>query len=304
MASKTAHRRRVRYLASLVLPLAVLTSWAFLGRADAAVGDVGVTPTRGELGTTVTVSGSACLPGLLINPSRAGVSVATLGVTLDVAVPPSGAWSVQFVVPAGALPGLHAIVATCTRDLVPLPYLPLTFTVTAPEPPAPPTTIEPAGATTTVTTTVPLTTTPAEGSGPPSAGPIASVPTDRPPTDRVSDLPIDEMTPPALVTTMPVAAEQTPTAPHIAPTPVADAVVSAGRVAREEGRRPLVFGALSPIGRGWMAILVTSLIAAAFVSAILAFLWFRWLRHTRAREWWIRWFHQILRLRAHARPPT
>jgi hypothetical protein len=51
-----------------------------------------------------------------------------------------------------------------------------------------------------------------------------------------------------------------------------------------------------------MGLLLSLLIVAAFASASLAILWFRWLRHTRAREWWIRWQNQILRIRAHARP--
>jgi hypothetical protein len=84
---------------------------------------------------------------------------------------------------------------------------------------------------------------------------------------------------------------------------VAEEVVSAARTERGERRRPLVFGALSPLGQGWMGVLISVLLAAAFAILIIAILWFRWLRHTRAREWWIRWFHQILRIRAHASPP-
>ena len=37
-------------------------------------------------------------------------------------------------------------------------------------------------------------------------------------------------------------------------------------------RRPLVFGALTPIGRGWMGLLISALIVAAFLSALLAIL--------------------------------
>jgi len=84
---------------------------------------------------------------------------------------------------------------------------------------------------------------------------------------------------------------------------VAEEFVAAARTERGERRRPLVFGALTPLGRGWMGVLISLLLAAALVSAIVAILWFRWLRHTQAREWWIRWFHQILRIRAHASPP-
>ena len=84
---------------------------------------------------------------------------------------------------------------------------------------------------------------------------------------------------------------------------VSEEVITAARTERVDRRRPLVFGALSPIGRGWMGVLISILLVAAFISAIVALLWFRWLRHTRAHEWWIRWFHQILRIRAHASPP-
>src|SRR5262245_13768578 len=105
-------RRLVRDRA-IPTTLAVVTalSFVFASSASAALTDVDVGPSNGPVGTTVTVSGSACLPGLLINPSHAGVLVLTLGVSIDVVVPPNGAWSVQFDVPPGALPGAHAIVA-------------------------------------------------------------------------------------------------------------------------------------------------------------------------------------------------
>jgi hypothetical protein len=83
-----------------------------------------------------------------------------------------------------------------------------------------------------------------------------------------------------------------------------DGNVGVARRATDQRGRALAFGDLSPIGRGWMGILLFTLIVAAFMSAVLAILWFRWLRHTRAREWWIRWHNQILRIRAHARPPA
>jgi hypothetical protein len=82
-----------------------------------------------------------------------------------------------------------------------------------------------------------------------------------------------------------------------------DGVQAARRTTGPRGRA-LAFGALSPIGHGWMAILLWALIVAALVSALIAILWFRWLRHTRARGWWVRWQNQILRIRAHARPPA
>ena len=308
MASRTAHRWTVRHtIASAVLFAVVATMpWAFASRAEAALTDVAVDPTSGPVGTAVTVSGSACPPGILINPSRAGVLIVTLGVSIDVVVPASGEWSVPFVVPSGALQGAHAIVVTCTRDLLPLPYLPLTFTVTAPEPPPPSTTIEPAGApTTTVSTTLPTTTIASAPTGSTTTAPTAVTSSDAP---RQSDGEMPEASPTEAPTTTPATTrwasdEPSPSTSHAVSVAASEEVVSAARTERGERRRPLAFGALSPLGRGWMGVLISILLAAAFAILIVAILWFRWLRHTQAREWWIRWFHQILRIRAHASPP-
>jgi hypothetical protein len=297
-------RRRVRPRLCPAVVLTVLTvlSCSFLAAADAALTDVEVTPTDGVSGTTVTVRGWACLPGLLINPSHAAVLIVTLGVSIDIPVPPDGAWSVDFVVPPGALQGPHAIVATCTRDLVPLPYAPLTFTVNAPEPPAPSTTID-AGVSTPTTTMTASTTT------------IIGPTTTAPPAATTGD---DVASGGGGMSEPTVARSPATTAPDH-PTTTLDSVVgttlgasaaateqpvSAARAQRDARRRPLVFGALSPIGHGWVGLLVSALVVAAFVSAVLAIVWFRWLRHTRAREWWLRWHNQILRIRAHARPPA
>jgi hypothetical protein len=235
------------------------------------------------------------------------VVILTLGVNIDLAVPPSGEWSAQFVVPSGALEGLHAIVVTCTLDLVPVPYLPLTFTVTAPEPPPPSTTIEPAGTTTTtVTSTLPTTTiTLTSGGSTTTVAPSAVAPGDSPRSDDGAPSGTAPTEAPTTTpdTTRSVANGTAPSTSHAVSVAVSEEVITAARTERLDRRRPLVFGALSPIGLGWMGVLISILLLAAFISAIGALLWFRWLRHTQAREWWIRWFHQILRIRAHASPP-
>ena len=276
-------------------------------RADAALTDAWVTPGAGTTGTTVTVSGSACLPGILFNPSQAGVLGLTLGVNITVPVPASGEWSVQFVVPDNALEGLHAIVATCTRDLVPLPYIPLTFTVEAQAPPT--TTVGPS---TTVTTTITSTTIPPTTLSTASGTSTTLAPTDVEPGALPVDGGIQSGDSPT-ATVPPAATQQTSTTTaesaiastsRETSTTTIGAVVSAARATRDDRRRSLVFGSLTPIGRGWVGWLISALIAALLVSGLLAFLWFRWLRHTRAREWWLRWFNQVLHIRSHARPPT
>lgn len=302
-------RRRVRsaVVTALGSAIAVILSCTFAPNADAALTDATVGPPSGEVGTTVTVSGSACPPGLLINPSRAGILVVTLGVSIDVPVAANGTWSVHFSVPANALPGAHAIVATCTRDLVPLPYIPLTFTVIAPEPPAPSTTIEGTAPTTTIVATT-TTTAPPSAAGPSTTtamvgglGPGDDPPAgERPPSTKGLETVEPNISTHGVPVTTNATAVTTTRGTSVAG--AAHAVVAA-RVDRDD-RRSLVFGALSPVGHGWMGLLVSVLIIAAFLSALLALLWFRWLRHTRAREWWISWYNQILRIKAHARPPA
>jgi hypothetical protein len=291
-----------------VLVAVTAPAW-FVVRADAALTDVAISPGAGAVGTTVTVSGSACGPGLLVNPSHVGVLGATLGVTIDMAVPTSGAWSTQFFVPTGALQGLHAIVVTCTRDLAPLPYMPLTFTVNA-DIPAPTTTIDTASVSTTVTSTTVATTIASGPSGSTTIGSAEIAPIIAPFDDPPSDDRVRSGGPFANVAPEP--AERLPsttTEPAVTstaqPTPAASVeAVSASRTARDDRRRSLVFGALSPIGQGWLRWLVSALVFASVVAGALALLWFRWLRHTRARVWWVRWMHQILHIRSHARPPT
>jgi hypothetical protein len=305
--SMRATRRRLRGRLAVSLTLALLAALSLFGPAYAALDDVTVDPGHAPPGTTITISGWACPPGLLVNPSRAGVLILTLGVSIDVPVPPSGAWSAQFVIPQGALPGAHAIVATCTRDLVPLPYLPLAVTVDAPPapPPPPPSTTIDTGVDQTTTTLAPTTTTPPPPTteGPNTTTTLAPGAVGGGPGSTAG---------PSRPTTTTGAATTTTAAPDEAvTTTVADGAVAAGRDGVQAARRgtgargrALVFGALSPIGHGWMVILLWALIAAALVSALLAILWFRWLRHTRAREWWVRWHNQVLRIRAHARPPA
>ncbi|MEO8694159.1 MAG: hypothetical protein ABI658_11620 [Acidimicrobiales bacterium] len=308
MAWRTARRPALKHTiaTTVLLGTFVTLQSLFATGASAALTDVAIDPTSGAAGTAVTVSGSACPPGLLINPSHAGVLIATLGVSIDVVVPASGIWSAQFVVPAGALQGLHAIVVTCTRDLVPLPYVPLTFTVTTAALPPPSTTLQPAGVTTTVASTAPTTTSGADTTT--STTTIATngvTPGAPPPIDGT----VAESSALESATTTPRTTRSTtetisPSTSQAVAAAASGEAVSVARIARPDPRRPLVFGALSPIGRGWMGWLITVLLLALIISGVVAYSWFRWLRHTRAREWWIRWFHQILRIRAHARPPT
>lgn len=307
MRSRTARRGLQRSSARLGIlattGIALAAALLSMTSADAALTDAWVTPGSGARGSTVTVSGAGCLPILFIE-SQASVLGLTLGVNITVTVPASGEWSVQFVVPDNALVGLHAILATCNA----VPYLPLTFTVDA-EAPAPTTTVGPS---TTVTTTVTSTTPP-----PTTLSTASGSSTTLPPTEVLpGEMPFDggsqsSGTPPGTVPLVPVQQSTTTTAETATTstsrdgsTTTIEAVVSAGRAARDDRGRSLVFGSLTPIGRGWIGWLVSALIFALVVSGLLAILWFRWLRHTRAREWWLRWFNQVLHIRSHARPPT
>src|SRR5204862_7412467 len=88
---------------------------------------------------------------------------------------------------------------------------------------------------------------------------------------------------------------------HSGPVAV-DELVSAARV--EHGRRqPLGFGALSPIGEGWLHWLLSVLLVMTVVSGGFAVAWCCWLRDTRARQWLMRWMQQMGAIRSHAWPP-
>jgi hypothetical protein len=43
--------------------------------------------------------------------------------------------------------------------------------------------------------------------------------------------------------------------------------------------------------------MVWSLVGLCAVAVLGAAAWFIWLRHTRAREWWIAWLHQLAQIR-------
>jgi hypothetical protein len=262
-----------------------------LSRVDAAPTDVGLSPSAGPVGTTVTVTGTACSPGLIINPSRARVLGVTLGVDADVAVSAGGAWSVQFVVPTDAIVGAHAIAAVCVTDPVPLTYVPLTFTVTAAPASSSTTLAPPTTVATTVASTIAAAAAPPDSGASPDPTPGVASPTTS--VDSVA------------TTQAPVATATDPTTTNITQSgPVAvDELVSAARVEPGRRRQPLGFGALSPIGEGWLRWLLSVLLVMLVLSGVFAVAWFYWLRHTRAREWWLRWMHQITDIRSHARPP-
>jgi hypothetical protein len=40
----------------------------------------------------------------------------------------------------------------------------------------------------------------------------------------------------------------------------------------------------------------------SIMAAVLAVAWFAWLRHTDARQWWMRWMKQITHIRSQPRP--
>ena len=153
------------------------------GPAGAAIGPVGVAPSSGPPGTTFTVSGSGCGPGLFASSSDY-VSVSSTSLPLDVHVPvnSAGSWSRSFTVPGGSLPVPAVIAAVCITDGLPsltTIYTPGTFVVTAatapttvppPPPPTTPTTSSPTGTTPTTKGTTASTKPGSKGSGSGSGG--------------------------------------------------------------------------------------------------------------------------------------
>ena len=185
-------------LSLLIAPLIMATAPSSAG---AGVNNFSMTPTSGPPGTTVSVSGTGCAPGLLLSSSHdfVAISVATVPpVSKHIAVTANGAWSDTISIPANAAAASAVVTAACfSGDLQSLLtiYAPQTFTVT--QPPAPTTTIanlprttstspptSPTGAVATTTsvatgTTVGTTTGSATGNATstttsPSAGPPAN----------------------------------------------------------------------------------------------------------------------------------
>src|SRR5262249_27722048 len=86
----------------VLLPLAATAALVVgaSGPADAAIGPVHTAPSSGPPGTTFTVSGSGCGPGLFVSGSDY-VSVSSTSLPLNVHVPvnSAGSWSTTFSVP-------------------------------------------------------------------------------------------------------------------------------------------------------------------------------------------------------------
>jgi hypothetical protein len=136
---------------------------ATAGPASAAFAPVHTAPSSGPPGTTFTVSGSGCGPGLTLSSADfASVSSSTLRLALHVPVDHTGSWHTTFHVPKGSLPVLALVTAACFTNGLPsltTIYTPATFVVTAtpsptsPPPPPPPTSPPTSGPTGTSPTT-------------------------------------------------------------------------------------------------------------------------------------------------------
>jgi hypothetical protein len=131
--------------------------WAIAAPAWGDLTDISLTPASGAIGTEVTVSGDNCrkVGQDLSSVHLLGIS---LGVDLTITPEPNGSWSGGFTVPSEAIEGPHVLVATCTRSVSVVPYVPVMFTVTAE-----PTTVTTSSVGTTV---VPPTTALSTGSAP------------------------------------------------------------------------------------------------------------------------------------------
>jgi hypothetical protein len=258
-------------------------------RAGALPTDIATAPTTGAVGTTVTINGSGC-QGTLLGPARVNVLALTLGVSRDVTPDAAGVWSTQFTVPANALTVPHAITASClVAGLLPVPYLPQTFTVLA----GPPATTS-----TTTSTTVALTATTSVHS--PTTGVSTSVAATSGPATTSADPLLDPnivVPPPGITVTRPQGTtSSTTTGSTIAPADDAQATDEARISAARSGDGTVAFESAERHW-GWLAWVVWVLVVIVVLSGLVAAAWFAWLRQTRARLWWERWLQQVARVR-------
>lgn len=172
-------RPRSRSVARAAIGAAVAAAAVLLtaGPANAAVGPVHVAPSSGPPGTTFTVSGSGCGPGLFVSASDYASVSTSLALNVHAPVNSAGSWSTTFRVPNGTLAVPKLIAATCFTDGLPsltTIYTPGTFVVTAaPTPttaPPPPTTPTTSGSSNTPTTKGTTASTTASGTGSSSGG--------------------------------------------------------------------------------------------------------------------------------------
>jgi hypothetical protein len=153
--------RTVRLVSAIAL---VVGAWWPVGGADAAIGGFNVSPGSGPAGTTVTVNGTGCSPGL-VNNAQDYVTIAAVTVpptTFNVSVASNGSWSDDFAIPSLQPTLAVAITAVCFTNGLPsltTIYTPQTFTVTDPAPS--PTTAPPTASTAP-------TTAPPDDSSPPT----------------------------------------------------------------------------------------------------------------------------------------
>jgi len=158
-----------------------------------------MSPTSGPPGTTVSVSGTGCSPGLVLTSSQDFVQVSATTAppsTTRFSVSTNGSWGGTFAVPAGAPALPAAVTALCFSDglqsLLSI-YLPKVFTVSAASPTttvaSATTTVAPAPttvATTPSTQHTPPTTHPSVGSTTPGPRPPHGTPGTAAPGDPIS----------------------------------------------------------------------------------------------------------------------
>ncbi len=115
--------------------LATALALAGSGVAGAAVYDITLSRTSGPPGTSVTISGANCSPGVTIDPTADYVRIASTLVTAQAPVAADGSWHVTASISGvPAAEGPAPIGAVCVTDNVPsltTVYAPATFTVTS-----------------------------------------------------------------------------------------------------------------------------------------------------------------------------
>jgi hypothetical protein len=119
---------------TIIAGVLTVASIAWCQAAGAAQYDIHVSPSSGPAGTTVSLSGSHCSPGVSVDASADFVRLASTLFTVQVAVAANGSWHTTAIIGGLPVPGPAPITATCFTDGNPsqdTQYNPATFTVTS-----------------------------------------------------------------------------------------------------------------------------------------------------------------------------
>jgi hypothetical protein len=109
-------------------------SFVLPGTAGAAQYDIHISPSSGPAGTSVSMSGANCSPGVSVDANADYVRLVSTLFTVQVNVAANGSWHTSAIVGGLPVPGPAPITATCFTDGSPsqdTQYNPAVFTVTS-----------------------------------------------------------------------------------------------------------------------------------------------------------------------------